>query len=179
MSIISNDKILGVHQGVSYGQFDRINELNSRLSERHFPDSPLEPNFDPRPVPTKYSLFPIINRRAPVRESAIPYIGYNVNVNFNPGSSKAPRSGNNVDLETVLRNQHFALQHGADQNVYIPQSNSDLYKTSVVSRPSEQPYPLLFSNMQFSSSPHPNVANSIIGRDDFCNHTRTQLRNSN
>ena len=33
------------------------NALNTRLHERIFPSQELQPNFDPRPVPTKYTHF--------------------------------------------------------------------------------------------------------------------------
>lgn len=167
----------GVVNGVYYGQQERTDELNHRITERQFPDSPLEPNFAPRSVPTKYSLFPIINRQTPVKEPSLSYPEYNSSVIFNPGAG-AHRSGFSVETETVLRNQTFALQHGAIQGAYIPASTSDLYKVSIVSRPSQQPNPLLFERLQFDSQPHPNVANTLIGRESFFNHTRTQLRNS-
>jgi hypothetical protein len=171
---------LTFEQSFYSGQNQRVDELNSRIYERVISDSPLEPNFDPRPVPTKYAFFPIIDRRTPSKEPKLPYIDYNLQSNFNPGNRIAPFSGfsNNIDLENTLRNQHFSLQHGAGQGIYIPGSNSDLYKNSVISRPSEQPHPDLFVDYQWSSAPHPNVSNSLIGRDAFFNHTRTQLRNS-
>lgn len=178
MDLQTNEKIMGIPEYLYYGQNERVDELNSRMTERQFPDSPLEPNFSPRSIPTKYSHFPIINRRKPMNEPIIPYLDYNSNVNFNPGSSRAPPSGflNNVDVETVLRNQTVAIQR-ADQNIYIPSSNSDLYNVRVsMTGPSEQTHPLLFEKPQFDGRIHPNVAGSDIGRDQFFNHTRTQLR---
>lgn len=174
------NQIYGVHQGIQYGQHDRVDELNQRLTSRHYPDIALEPNYDPRPVPTKYAHFPIVNRRTPRQEAQLKYVEYDGELIFNPGSAKAPISGyvNKVDLETVLRNQHFANQHGADQGIYIPSSQSDLYKVSVISGPSVQPYPLLFERQMFSNTTHSNLENTTIGRDAFYNHTRTQLRNS-
>lgn len=171
----------GVQQGVLYGQNERVDELNDRINVRNVPGTPLKPNYDPRPVPTKYAQFPMINRRAPAYEPVINFLDHNVSVNFNPGNNRAPPAGysNQVDTENVLRNQFFANQNGAGQHVYIPSSNSDLYKTTVISRPAEQPHPLLFQQEQFSKMLHPNVLNSAIGRSDFYNHTRTQLRGSN
>jgi hypothetical protein len=171
----------GVPEGVLYGQNARVDELNQRITSRNSPDAPLKPNYDPRSVSTKYSHFPMINRRAPSHEPVLNYVDHNVSVNFNPGNSRAPPIGysNKIDVENVLRNQFFANQKGADQNVYIPSSNSDLYKTTVVSRPAEQPYPLLFQKETFSNNLHPNLENPAIGRADFFNHTRTQLRGSN
>ena len=180
MNYQMNYEIQGVHQGVQYGQNARVDELNERINDRFVPDSPLEPNFDPRPVSTKYAHFPIINRRKMVNEPSIPYPEYNQHINFTPMTSRGPSSGyrKNVDVENGLRNQEYALQHGADQNVYVPASNSDLYRISIVSKPTEQPHPNLFVQPQFSSMPHPNVENSVIGREQFFNHTRTQLRNA-
>jgi len=170
----------GVQQGVLYGQNERVDELNDRISARNAPDTHLKPNYDPRPVSTKYAHFPMINRRAPSHEPVINFMDHSVSANFNPGSSRAPPVGyfNQVDTETVLRNQFFALQNGPGQHVYIPSSDSDLYKITVVSKPSEQPHPLLFRNEEFSKMTHPNVENPAIGRNNFFNHTRTQLRNT-
>uniref|UniRef100_A0A6C0D2W1 Zasp-like motif domain-containing protein n=1 Tax=viral metagenome TaxID=1070528 RepID=A0A6C0D2W1_9ZZZZ len=181
MNIHENtNQIYGVHQGIQYGQHDRVDELNQRLTARHYPDIPLEPNYDPRPVPTKYAHFPMVNRRTPRNEAQLKYVDYDSEMMFYPGSSKAPVSGyvSKVDLETILRNQTFALQHGANQSVYIPSSQSDLYKVSVISNQTIQPYPLLFERQMFSNTIHSNLENTTIGRDAFYNHTRTQLRNS-
>ena len=167
----------GVIDGICYGQNERTDELNHRMTERQFPDSPLQPNYDPRPVPTKYAFFPMINRRTSIKEPVLPYPDYNSSVLFNPGSS-APRSGFSVDTEMTLRNQNFALQRGANQATYVPSSNSDLYNVQIVSRPSIQPNPYLFEKPTFDAQSHPNVVHSLIGRDTFFNNTRTQLRNS-
>jgi hypothetical protein len=166
------------------GQNQRIEELNDRIYERVLTDSPLEPNFDPRPVPTKYVLFPVMNSRTNTSSSPsqwkLPYVDYNPQTNFYSGDSTPPFNGysNKIDLENALRNQYFVLQHGSPQSTYIPDSNSELYKVSVISRPSQQPYPGLFSQTQWDTTPHPNVSNSLIGRDVFFNHTKNQLRNS-
>lgn len=97
-------------------------------------------------------------------------------MNFNPGTAKAPVCGyiRNVDVETVLRNQTFALQR-ADQNVYVPTKDSELYNVRIISKPSEQPHPLLFTKNEFNNNIH--NENDKIGKDYFYNHTRTQLRN--
>ena len=113
-----------------------------------------------------------------MNEPVIPYLDYNMKINFNPGTQNGPISGyiNNIDTETVLRNQTIALQR-SDQAVYIPSSTSDLYNVTVISKPTEQTHPLLFEKPAFDNTLHPNVANSNIGRDKLFNHTRTQLRN--
>jgi hypothetical protein len=180
----ADNKLYGVVEGVSYGQHERVDELNSRMSSRHFPDSPLQPNFDPRPISTKYSKFPMINRRKEVKEPVIPYLDYNQSANFNPGSHRAPPNGflNNIDTETILRNQAFALQRGdgAGQGVYVPSSQSDLYQVRVPggSQNEQQPHPDLFQQPTFQAEQHSNLQGNKIGRDQFFNHTRVQLRDT-
>jgi hypothetical protein len=184
MELQSGDnKILGVPEGIYYGQNERVDELNDRMSTRHFPDSPLQPNFDPRSVPTKYSIFPMINRRKPMNEPVIPYLDYNQSLNFNPGTHRAPPNTflNNIDTETILRNQTFALQRGdAGQGAYIPSSHSDLYNVYVPkgSQNEQQPHPDLFNRPTFEARQHANLQGNKIGRERFMNHTRTQLRDT-
>jgi hypothetical protein len=175
MNLQESEKIMGIPEGIYYGQFDRVNELNTRLGSRQFPDIALQPNFDPRPLSTKYTFNPSYSKPTVRIQRNVDHV---VELNFNPGSSRAPPQGflNNIDKETILRNQVFALQHGADQAIYVPSSNSDLYKTTIVSTPGEpQPFPNLFSKSQFSATENP-VEGTTIGKNVFFNHTRTQLR---
>ena len=106
------------------------------------------------------------------------YETYKLSNQFFNGNSRAPPSGyfSNVDLESNLRNQQFALQKGANQSVYVPTSESDMYKIKIPYSPSKQPHPKLFTQPQFSKDLHDNVKNDKIGNDKFFNHTRTQLR---
>jgi len=185
MDMNDSQKIYGVPDGILYGQFDRTDELNERLSSRHYPDVPLQPNYDPRPVQTRYTHFPgMMNQNrvpnsitVPVTVPIVRHLDHVVELNFNPGSARAPPHGyfNNIDVETSLRNQAFALQHGADRGVYVPSSSSDLYNTTIVSRPGPQPHPQLFEQIHYQ--PHANpVEGTKIGGDIFFNHTRIQLR---
>ena len=153
----------GIVQGFYCGQQDRVDELNTRIQSRFVPDSELRPNYDIRPVSTKYSHFPIIDRKKPTE-----YLG--------KAGCLAPFI-RNIDTETILRNQTVALQNGIGQSVYVPSSNSDLYNTTVISRQSEQPFPDLFVKPTFSTNIPP-IANQNIGKSEFFNYTRTQLRNS-
>ena len=171
----------GIVQGFYSGQQDRVDELNTRIQSRFIPDNALRPNYDPRPVSTKYAHFPTIDRKTPSKE----YLGTSHLVNneanretntFAPLITNSPFI-RNVDTETILRNQTVALQNGIGQSVYVPSSNSDLYNTTVISRPSEQPFPDLFIKPTFSTNIPP-IANQNIGKSDFFNYTRTQLRNS-
>ena len=180
MDLQNGNKMYGVVNGLYYGQQARVDELNERIQSRNLPDSPLAPNFDFRSTPTRYTDLSTLDTKKTYNEPILPYPTYNSGANFNPGNSSGPVSGytSNVSVETMLRNQHFALQNGGDQGVYVPSSNSTLYKTTVVSRPSEQPYPMLFRQETFSQASHPNVRSNTIGKNQFFNHTRTQLRNS-
>ena len=173
--------IEGVHRELIVGQHERLDEINDRIKSRQFSDYPLEPNFSFRPVSTKYSLMPIMAKNSnPAPTVPIqPQFEHIVQMNFNPATRNAPFKGyaRNVDTETVLRNQTMASQH-ASQSVYVPSSDSDLYKVNVVSRPVDQPYSHLFDKPSFVQGVHPNLTNagSKIGKDRFFNSTRTQLR---
>jgi hypothetical protein len=174
---------VGVHQGIQYGQEERVEELNDRISARVVADAPLAPNFDPRPVPTKYEIFPVLNaRRATSDASLASYSPFSVQQNFNPGNARAPPDAflRNIDRESDLRNLGVALQHGADQGVYVPESSSDLYKITPVqgSQMNAQPHPRLFRGVELPAI-HPAAARleqSHIGKDRFFNNTRIQLR---
>ena len=176
MEYNTNNKIYGVPEGISYGQNERVDELNDRIYSRSFSDIPLAPNFEPRPVPTKYSLFPIVNRRTESSIKIQPAITHQVELNFSPATYNGPSAGyfNNIDVETGLRNQTVALQHGANQGVYVPSTHSDLYHVSVPSKPGvPQPHPDLFSHPKFATT---HFHHDKIGSDRFHNYTRTQLR---
>lgn len=172
----TENELFGVHKGLISGQFDRVDELNDRMSSRSFPERELQPNFSPRPVPTKYSLFPVIERRTPATEPIREMSRHSVANNFNPATRNGPVSTYlaNVDTETILRNQTVAIQHGADQGVYVPTSNSDLYNTQAFGRFEDQTHPLLFERQQYTTTP---TMTNGIGQDRMHNHTRTQLRN--
>lgn len=181
MNIGEDTKMLGVPEGVSYGQNEHVDELNNRMVSRQFPDRALQPNFDFRPESTKYALFPIMDKKPTYNKIEQTNMEYMQKTNFNPGTKNAPPSGyfSNIDTETILRNQTIALQHGANQGVYVPTSESELYKVHVNTtdkRP--QPHTQLFNVPQFSNSLHPNLQDTNIGKETFYNHTRTQLRNS-
>jgi hypothetical protein len=160
------------------GQQDRIDELNTRIYNRFVPDAELQPNFDPRPVSTKYALFPIIDRRA---KSTVPlqtYLDYYPEVIFKPGNSNGPISGyiNNVEVESDLRNQNTYLDKDLGKK-YIPSLNSDLYIVNVTSKNNvEQPFPNLFTIEHIDGSSQIDALPKNVGVDFFNNHTRTQLR---
>ena len=148
-------------------------ELSNRIYGRNIPSHNLKPYINVRSSSTKYSTMPIvdpkkINHNVSLKE----YSMYNIHNTFNPGQD-APASGffNNVNTESMLRNQFFALQK-SDQSVYVPSSNSELYNVKVVSRPIQQPHPDLFNEHEFKPF-NPNVING--GTNIFNNSTRLQM----
>jgi len=168
--------IQGAQQGVLLGQFDRVDELNTRMQERHFSDQPLQPNFDPRSTPAKYARFPLIERRATATATIQSGTPYDIKTNFSPATRSGPVGAYlaNIDTETVLQNRHVSLQKGADQGVYVPNSTSDLYKVAAYGRQEMQTHPSLFDRPSFTTTISPIVGQ--IGQDWVSNHTRTQLR---
>lgn len=153
------------------------NQINSKLYDRNIPSLPNQPYLNVRPVMTKYSLLPIVDPRKKINEDMVQLPVYNTRRVFNPGNTKSPWSGyaSNINVETELRNQIFALQK-SDHAVYVPKSTSDLYSYSfnIKKQINENEHSLLFKNEDFNSfDPNPN--NIHLGV--FNNYTRTQLNN--
>jgi hypothetical protein len=154
---------------------NRLEDINERISERNLPTSFLQQQFSIRPVPTKYSMMPILDTRA---KSSVPIIykqPYNINSTFNPGTS-APFSGfsSHVNDESRLRNQFFALQK-CEQSTYIPQSNSDMYLVRVAGGERKEPqmFSRLFAETEMDAF-NPNILN--VGKNFFENNTRVQMK---
>lgn len=176
--------IQGVHQTPIVGQQERTDDLNIRLRGRQFPDFPLEPQYDIRPVSTKYQVPGTTHSFTPLSKHI--YMEHNVSMNFNPATRNGPWKtyARNIDTETVLRNYAFGVDakyrlpiKTAIDTMYVPDSNSDLYRdgATVVERFSDQPYELLFTKPTFESQNRWNTQ-SKIGADRFNNSTRTQLK---
>ena len=131
-------------------------QTNTRIYDRNIPSQMLQPYLDVRPVMTKYSHFPIVD----------------------PGNTQSPWSGfaSNINLESELRNQVFALQK-CSQAVYVPDSNSDLYKYSYSPNTAKQSqtHSLLFQKEHFCDF-NPNPDNKLVGSGIFYNSTRTQVK---
>ena len=166
--------MFGVVNGCYSCKYDNVDENNERLFERNIPSTNLQPQYGIIPVSTKYSMLPIVDQRKKVTVPLHKYNNFNVDTVFNPGNSKSPWSGyaNNVNLESTLRNQFFALQK-CEQSEYVPSSKSDLYNTKIDYRPVQQNHPLLFEKQDFNHF-NPNVHN--IGNEFFNNSTRNQLK---
>jgi hypothetical protein len=181
MSLLSDvhQPIHGLVPGILYGQNERVDELNTRILDRVRPDAILAPNFDVRPVPTKYSRFPVIDRLTMPNVGIRAEPDYSVD-RFAPTQSRGPVSGffTHVDDESGLRNQFFAIQ-SAPQAAYIPDSKSDLYQVAMapnMSRQEQQPYPKLFDQYQMNVLAPTRNADPKIGSQMFGNNTRVQLR---
>jgi hypothetical protein len=155
----------------------RTEELNNRMAQRNIPSGALQPQFDIRPVSTKYATMPMADQRAfatvPIQKQPI----YSIANTFNPGSAQAPWGGfaENINDESRLRNQFFALQRGAGQACYIPAKSSDMYVANVPRTAEQviQPFPDLFNKPQFDPF-NPCLQNT--GDNFFENCTRQQTK---
>jgi hypothetical protein len=166
-----------IRNEVFYCNQVKRDELNERISDRNLPSEDIQPQFSMRPVSTKYSLMPIMDQRMTPEVSIKILPTYNVGKVFNPGNRQAPWNGyaTNVDVETILRNQVFALQK-SDKAYYIPSSNSDLYKVTAVGRYEEQTHQGLFEHPTLSDF-NPNTMNIV--NNVFHNSTRQQTKSIN
>jgi len=166
----------GVVDGLYYCNLNRASELNERISSRNVPSNPLQAQFSGRPVSTKYEMLPIFDRRplptVPIQRQPT----FNMATTFNPGTAYGPWSGfaTNVNDESKLRNQFFALQKNPQAH-YIPPSTSDMYQVKVDNGPQQlsQPFPDLFRQQQFQQF-NPNQCN--MGKHLFDNCTRQQVK---
>lgn len=152
-------------------------QTNKRIYDRNIPSQVLQPYLDVRPVMTKYSYLPIVDPRKQVDTKLIQAPTFNVHTIFNPGNTQSPWSGfaTNVNTESVLRNQIYALQK-CSQSVYVPNTKSDLYTYNFKTPTKANPHDLLFnSNNQFQQF-NPNPDPKIIGTLPFYNPTRTQVK---
>jgi hypothetical protein len=158
----------------------RTEELNQRLSQRNIPSGLLQPQFAIRPLSTKYEMMTIFDRRPIPTVEITNMLPYNVDVVFNPGTAQGPWNGfaANINEESKLRNQFFALQRGAHQASYIPPSNSDMYVAALpqsiqpAAAETNQPFPSLFETPTFEPF---NPSPKNLGINLFDNCTRQQL----
>lgn len=79
---------------------ERLDTINQRIQERNVATTPPF-YFSPRPVPTKYCAFPIIDERIESQE-VIHTRMFDIKTNFLPGSN-APGYSQYVDVETKLK----------------------------------------------------------------------------
>ena len=172
--VYDKPKMYGVPNKLYLCQYERQNEINDRISSRNIPSAPLQPFYYQVPVSTKYGYMPILDQSKPTTVPLNNYPIYSPYTTFNPGNNMAPWSGfvNNINVESTLRRQFFALQD-CEQSEYVPSSSSDLYNVYVPPNPIKQPYPGLFKNEIFAHcNPNPNN----LGNSFFNNNTRTDIK---
>ena len=119
---------------------------------------------------------PTNNKKDTYNDQICNYEAYDIKNTFYPGNSKPHFSGfcSNVDNESKLRNQFFALQK-ADQSQWFPSTNSDLYNNY-----KDDYIKINFSNYNNQETNSNNINNSIVnnlGKNYFNNNTRVQLKN--
>lgn len=138
------------------------NVTNQRIYDRNIPSNRLQAYLDVRPVPTKYTMMPIVDFQRPATVEMQVQPTYNISKTFSPGNRESPWSGfaTNVDMESVLRSQVFALQK-CSQSVYVPSSKSDLYVTHMMEETDlknrslvSSPYTCKNANNHPSNFPH-------------------------
>ena len=168
--------MFGVIQGMYTCNHGRVDEINNRMSERNLPSASLQPQYSIRPVATKYGYMQVLDQYKKTTVPLNQYKSYNTKTVFNPGNATAPWNGfsNNINTESSLRNQFFALQK-CEQSEFVPKSTSDLFQTKVDYKPQKQTHPLLFDKPDLAPF-NPNVQN--LGYNLFNNHTRVQLKDS-
>ena len=148
-------QLYGVH---TLDQPDRVDELNERIINRFEPNN-MQPNFDPRPVSTKYAFFPMADRRV-LDTSKMAF-----------GIKTITRD---VDTEGTIRGQDQRMCSRDSDTKFIPGLDRGFIPTDTTA-PMERA--LLFQKHTFEKSIHPNLTSAQVGSDMFHNHTRTQLRN--
>lgn len=165
---------------IQYNHQERVDELNQRIFSRLYSEQPLQPHFYPRPVMTKFSFFPIVDQRKESSVAIAKCPDYQVGKSSIYGHAPFEGYQNQVETESDLRNQGYALS-SAPHRHYVPSSSSDLYNLPSVSGSlqDEQPFPQLFDfgfdvTRVASSSFHP--IGEDVGSQRFFNSTRAQLK---
>jgi len=169
---------MNIHNYIDQSTSQRQQIISLRSYERNIPSNSLQPYLDARPCMTKYSILPIVDPRTQSNVSLIQQATYSPDKIYNPGNDSGPWSGyaSNINHESELRNQLFALQN-CSQATFIPSSKSSLYDVHWQNaNKQEQPFPNLFQTEQFCPvNPNPNP--NHIGYAVFNNATRQQTRN--
>ncbi len=169
-----NNPIFGVQsEDIIIEDTKSIDELNTRIHSRHFSDRSIQPYFTPRPTPTKYSRFPMIERRAATSVSIRREATHDVANNFNPSTRPYDFRSYlaNYEDEASLRQPINRLQ---DDSVYLPSSKSDLYNVTLpvcATRNEPQTHPLLFERPRIVGRKLDPFVEDYIGKAPFMNQT--------
>ena len=136
---------------------ERVEELNKRIYARNQGDVPAF-YFSPRPIPTKYTFLPIMDEQPKTSIKCKPI--FNVTTQFLPSTS-SPWSGkaSTIDIETDLYRPQM----------FVPSSNSELYKVSIPKTPGVQPHVHLFASVH---TKHTGIKVNIPEKHIFNNDTR-------
>ena len=185
----------GVIDGVYYCNNYRVDELNTKIFNRNIPSHNLQMQFDPRPVNTKFVLYPTSDIRQQTKDKITPIKiqpAFNIHNTFTPGTDTGPYSGyaTNVDSETSLMDIMMSNQKWCAQTRYVPSSHSDLYNNDIDDSHNEtnikeikrihsngndrvQNHSLLFQDNKMTPF-NPNSCD--MGYNVFNNHTRQQVK---
>jgi len=146
-------------------------EISENIFNRNIPSQPLQPHLNSRSVGTRFTM-PIVDCRNKGNVPIVDYKSYSQHQQFNPGYG-APYVGycKNIDNESKLFNYFNPLQK-AQQGIYIPSSQSDLYNHLSLT-PSKQAN--LAQKKEDFNNFNPNECN--IARNSLYNHTRQQTKN--
>jgi hypothetical protein len=110
-----------------------VNEINERILARTMTSGNIEVLISPRPQSTLYTR-PLNNSIPPGPPCKPRVLKYNSDPkkNFLPCTKGGSWSqyNQNIDKESILRNQIYALQN-APQAKYVPNSTSDLYNSTI------------------------------------------------
>ena len=175
-----NDPIFGVQaEDIMVEDSIAIDELNTRIQSRHFSDKAMQPYFTPRPTPTKYSRFPMVERRTPTTVAIQHQETHSPATNFNPGTRPYSFGSYlaNYDADASLRQPMNRLDDG---NVYLPHSNSEMYKLQLPeckTRNEEQTHPLLFERPRVTGREVDPFVADYIGKAPFLNATTPKTIN--
>jgi hypothetical protein len=127
---------------------DRVDELNARLSTRMTPYVNKTPNFDPRPASTKYATFPILDSRTKPEPNAIVATHLDVGVEYETELWRG--------FTPATGDSRYQVT-GGDYNAKPDPAHNLLFQTPDLVTTGKVP---------------------VIASNNFYNHTRTQLRNS-
>ena len=152
------------------------NSTNERIYNRYVPSFKPQIQLETRPVQTKYTTMQFLDERPRLNVDLENRELYNVNQQFLPVAYAAPVNTmlNNVDKESMLRNQFIALQK-SDLVEYVPSSNSDLYNVEVVGRKENNTHTLLFKEYNNYTSRNDNSYSKP--KLLFNNNTSVKLNN--
>jgi hypothetical protein len=159
-----------LHKNICYND-----EINERIYNRTNSDFEGRNHFlfDPRPTQTKQSVFLLPKHNFienQIRENdKFAENEYYVNDNLK-------KIFPDVCKETILRNQTVALQHGAEEGVYVPSLKSDLYFSNPIKKEENNNNLNLRKNTDNKTTVQ--YKSNTIGSNIFSNNTRIQLRNN-